>query len=212
MLFITLEGIDGSGKTTISKMLKDSLVQKGYDVLLTREPGGEPLAESIRKMILDTESDPTPWTETLLYVAARKQHLDKIIIPALKEGTIVICDRFMDSTSAYQGYGRNIGMTDVDELQNIVLGLTQPDLTIFFDITPKEAQIRLMNRKRNADRLEKEDQKFHEAVYEGYQMLISENTDRIKVVDSRKAINEVLQQVDFLVENAINERMTAKNG
>ncbi|AHI52350.1 dTMP kinase [Spiroplasma culicicola] len=211
MLFISLEGVDGSGKTTISKMLKDSLVQKGYDVLLTREPGGEPLAESIRKIILDTKSAPTPWTETLLYVAARKQHLDTIIIPALKKGTIVICDRFMDSTSAYQGYGRNIGITDVDELQNIVLGMTKPDLTIFFDITPKEAQIRLMNRKRSADRLEKEDLKFHEAVYEGYQMLISENTERIKVIDSRKPINEVLQQVDFLVENAINERMKMRN-
>jgi len=113
----------------------------------------------------------------------------------------------MDSTSAYQGCGRNIGMADVDELQNIVLGSTKPDLTIFFDITPKEAQIRLINRKRTVDRLEQEDQKFHEAVYEGYQMLISENSDRIKVVDSRKQINEVLQQVDFLVANAINERM-----
>ncbi|AHB35857.1 dTMP kinase [Spiroplasma apis] len=207
MLFISLEGIDGSGKTTISKMIKDKLLQKGYQVLLTREPGGEPMSENIRKIILDPEAKITPWTETLLYVAARKQHLDTIIIPALKKGIIVICDRFMDSTSAYQGCGRNIGMADVDELQNIVLGSTKPDLTIFFDITPKEAQIRLINRKRTVDRLEQEDQKFHEAVYEGYQMLISENSDRIKVVDSRKQINEVLQQVDFLVANAINERM-----
>ncbi|AGR40706.1 dTMP kinase [Spiroplasma taiwanense] len=207
MIFISLEGIDGSGKTTISKMIKNNLIQKGHKVLLTREPGGEPLAEELRRIVLDKNTSITPWAETLLYVAARKQHLESIIIPALKEGTIVICDRFMDSTSAYQGYGRNIGMADVTELQNIVLGATKPDLTIFFDITPKEAQIRLLNRKRNIDRLEQEDQKFHEAVYEGYQMLISENSDRIKVVDSRKPINEVLQQVDFLIDNVLSERM-----
>ncbi|AGR41713.1 dTMP kinase [Spiroplasma diminutum] len=206
MIFISLEGIDGSGKTTISKMIKDNLMQKGYNVLLTREPGGEPLAEEIRRIILDEKTKINPWAETLLYVAARKQHLDSIILPALKEGTIVICDRFMDSTSAYQGYARNIGMADVSELQNIVLGSTKPDLTIFFDITPKESQIRLMNRKRSADRMEQEDQKFHEAVYEGYQILISENSDRIKVVDSRKPISEVIQQVDFLIDNALNER------
>ncbi|QBQ07210.1 thymidylate kinase [Spiroplasma gladiatoris] len=211
MLFITLEGIDGSGKTTVSKMLKDSLMQSGHRVLLTREPGGEPLAETIRKIILDTESNPTPWTETLLYIAARRQHLDKVIVPALKDGIIVICDRFMDSTSAYQGYARNIGVTDVEEVQNIVLGTTKPDITIFFDITPKEAQVRLLNRKRNPDRLEKEDQKFHEAVYAGYQMLISENTERIKVIDSRKPINEVMQQVKFIVDNAIGELISNNN-
>ncbi|QGS51376.1 dTMP kinase [Spiroplasma tabanidicola] len=211
MLFITLEGIDGSGKTTVSKMLKDSLIQSGHRVLLTREPGGEPLAEDIRKLILDTNQKPTPWTETLLYIAARKQHLDNVIIPALKEGIIVICDRFMDSTSAYQGYARNIGIADVEEVQNIVLGLTKPDVTIFFDITPKEAQIRLLNRKRNPDRIEKESQKFHESVYEGYQMLISENTERIKIVDSRKPINEVLQQVKFIIDNAIGDLISNHN-
>ncbi|ASP27783.1 thymidylate kinase [Spiroplasma corruscae] len=207
MLFISLEGIDGSGKTTISKMIKDNLSQKGYKVLLTREPGGEIFAEDIRQMILDKKNIITPWTETLLYIAARKQHLDKVVIPALKSGTIVICDRFMDSTSAYQGYARNIGMTEIDEVQNIVLGSTKPDLTIFFDITPNEAHIRLLKRKRKPDRLESENALFHEAVYEGYQILISENTDRIKVVDSRKPINEVLQQVDFLINDALNQRM-----
>lgn len=212
MLFITLEGIDGSGKTTIAKMLKDSMTQKGFKVLLTREPGGDPLSEKIRHMILDDQNSPTPWTETLLYVAARKQHLDKIIIPALKEGKVVICDRFMDSTSAYQGHARNIGMADVDELQNIVLGPTKPDLTIFFDITPKEAQARLISRKKVADRIEKEENDFHEAVYEGYKILISEHSERIKVVDARKIIQEVLTQVEFLVENTINERINRKNG
>lgn len=209
MIFVTLEGIDGSGKTTISKMLKDNLTQKGFKVLLTREPGGEELSERIRHMILDIKIDPSPWTETLLYIAARKQHVDKIIIPALKNGIIVICDRFIDSTSAYQGHARNIGMSDVDEIQNIVLGTTKPDLTIFFDITPREAMIRLANRKR--DRLESEDQKFHEAAYEGYQVIISENFERIKVVNARKTIQEVLSQAEFLIENVINERIGLKN-
>ncbi|AKX33676.1 thymidylate kinase [Spiroplasma litorale] len=207
MLFISLEGIDGSGKTTISKMIKDNLSQRGFKVLLTREPGGELFAEDIRQMILDKKNIITPWTETLLYIAARKQHLDKVVIPTLKAGTIVICDRFMDSTSAYQGYARNVGMAEIDEVQNIVLGSTKPDLTIFFDITPKEAHIRLVKRKRKPDRLESEDSVFHEAVYEGYQILVSENTDRIKVVDSRKPINEVLQQVDFLINDALNKRL-----
>jgi len=135
--------------------------------------------------------------------------VDKIIIPALKNGIIVICDRFIDSTSAYQGHARNIGMSDVDEIQNIVLGTTKPDLTIFFDITPREAMIRLANRKR--DRLESEDEKFHEAAYEGYQVIISENFERIKVVNARKTIQEVLSQAEFLIENAINERIELKN-
>nr|WP_253723538.1 dTMP kinase [Spiroplasma citri] len=133
MLFITLEGIDGSGKTTISKLLKEKLRSEGYQVVLTREPGGNEIAEQIRNVILSKHNlGMDPWTEALLYIAARRQHVVEDILPALKRGEIVICDRFMDSTSAYQGYARGLGIWTLDEVQSIVLGTTKPDLTLFF--------------------------------------------------------------------------------
>lgn len=208
MVFISLEGVDGSGKTTVSKILKDDFLSKGFNILLTREPGGEEISESIRKLILDQDNvDMNAWTEALLYIAARKQHLDKVVVPALKDKTIVICDRFMDSTTVYQGFARHLGIADIDEIQNIVLGSMKPDLTIFFDISPQEARVRMMNRSRKADRLDNEDITFHEKVYEGYQVLISQNNDRIKVVDARKPINEVAQQAAFLIQNILDERL-----
>ncbi|AHI53421.1 thymidylate kinase [Spiroplasma sabaudiense Ar-1343] len=208
MIFISLEGIDGSGKTTIAKIVKEKILEKGYDVILTREPGGEEISEAIRKLILDkNNTSMTHWTEALLYIASRKQHVDRKIIPALKSGKVVICDRFMDSTTVYQGYARGIGMAEIDQVQNVVIGSAKPDLTIFFDINPKEAQIRLTSRVRSADRLDLEDEKFHQVVYEGYQLLISNNTDRIKVVDARKSVNEVVQQVEFLILEALEERL-----
>lgn len=207
MIFISLEGVDGSGKTTIAKLLKDDLVQKGFKVLVTREPGGAKISEQIRTIILDNKNvSMDPWTETLLYIAARKQHLEDVIIPTLKSNTIVICDRFMDSTSVYQGFARFLGITDVDEVQNIVLGAMKPDLTLFFDITPKEAQMRILKRNKNLDRLESENFEFHEKVYEGYQILINEYNSRIRVINARKTIGEVAQEAIDIIQNVLNER------
>ncbi|WP_425380025.1 dTMP kinase [Spiroplasma endosymbiont of Stenodema calcarata] len=207
MLFITLEGIDGSGKTTISKLLKEKLRSKGYQVVLTREPGGNEIAEQIRNVILSKHNlGMDPWTEALLYIAARKQHVTEDILPALKEGTIVICDRFMDSTSAYQGYARGLGIRTLDEVQSIILGTTKPDLTLFFDIEPTIANERMKIRKESEmNRLDLEQNSFHEKVYEGYQVLISEHPERIKVIDARKSITEVLEQVYYYVDEIIKK-------
>ncbi|AGM24596.1 dTMP kinase [Spiroplasma chrysopicola] len=214
MLFITLEGIDGSGKTTIAKLLREKLRSEGYNVVLTREPGGDEIAEQIREIILSKKNEKMdPWTEALLYIAARCQHVSQDILPALKEGAIVICDRFMDSTSAYQGYARGLGIRTLDEIQSMVLGTTKPDLTLFFDIEPKVALNRMQERSEDEmNRLDLEKSTFHEKVYEGYQVLISEHSERIKVIDADKSINEVLEQVYYYVYNAIDKIKAQKNG
>ncbi|AGM25605.1 thymidylate kinase [Spiroplasma syrphidicola EA-1] len=214
MLFITLEGIDGSGKTTIAKLLREKLRSEGYNVVLTREPGGDEIAEQIREIILSKKNEKMdPWTEALLYIAARCQHVSQDILPALKEGAIVICDRFMDSTSAYQGYARGLGIRTLDEIQSMVLGTTKPDLTLFFDIEPKVALNRMQERSEDEmNRLDLEKSTFHEKVYEGYQVLISEHSERIKVIDADKTINEVLEQVYYYVYNAIDKIKAQKNG
>lgn len=213
MLFITLEGIDGSGKTTISKLLKERLRSKGYQVVLTREPGGNEITEQIRDVILSKHNlGMDPWTEALLYIAARKQHVMEDILPALKEGAIVICDRFMDSTSTYQGYARGLGIRTLDEVQSIVLGTKKPDLTLFFDIEPAMANERMKIRNENEmNRLDLEQESFHEKVYEGYQVLISEHSERIKVVDARKSVNDVLEQVYYYVDEIIQKIKDKEN-
>ncbi|WP_374696719.1 dTMP kinase [Spiroplasma endosymbiont of Polydrusus formosus] len=214
MLFITLEGIDGSGKTTISKLLKEKLRSEEYQVVLTREPGGNEISEQIRNIILSKHNlGMDNWTEALLYIAARRQHVVEDILPALKEGVIVICDRFMDSTSAYQGYARGLGIRTLNEVQSIVLGTTKPDLTLFFDIEPTTANERMKVRNEGEmNRFDLENNLFHEKVYKGYQVLISENTDRIKVVDARKTVNEVLEQVYYYVEEIIQKIKDKANG
>ncbi|PQP78558.1 dTMP kinase [Spiroplasma sp. ChiS] len=214
MLFITLEGIDGSGKTTISKLLKEKLRSEGYQVVLTREPGGNEIAEQIRNVILSKHNlGMDPWTEALLYIAARRQHVVEDILPALKRGEIVICDRFMDSTSAYQGYARGLGIWTLDEVQSIVLGTTKPDLTLFFDIETTMASERMKVRNEvEMNRLDLEKNSFHKKVYEGYQVLISENAERIKVIDASKSVNEVLEQVYYYVDEIIQKIKDKENG
>ncbi|WP_422397540.1 dTMP kinase [Spiroplasma endosymbiont of Labia minor] len=211
-MFVTFEGIDGSGKTTIIKLLIDKIRQRGYDVISTREPGGDEIAEQIRNVVLDVNNkNMSPWAEALLYIAARKQHLDSTIIPALKNNKIVICDRFMDSTTVYQGFARGLGMEEVDEIQRIVLNHATPDVTIFFDINPDQARQRINERQKAEDRLDSENLAFHKKVYEGYQILISQNSDRIKIVDARQEINDVIQKVEFIILEAIESVLNNKN-
>src|SRR5699024_7776094 len=138
--------------------------------------------------------------------ASRKQHLEKPIIPALRAGTVVISDRFMDSTTVYQGFARKLGITDVSEVQDIVIGSAKPDITLFFDISPEEAKERMKTRNRAQDRMDDETDEFHEKVYEGYKMLINENSDRIKVIDARKPIDVISRQAMYLIEELLEER------
>ena len=194
--FISFEGPDGSGKTTQINLLEEYLTNKGYEVLVTREPGGTPISEAIRKIILDTgfrEMDPV--TEMLLYAASRAQHVEELIKPALDKGKIVLCDRFVDSSIAYQGVGRGLGIDVVEKINKVALQGTLPDLTLFFDIDPEEGLKRGQGRDRQVDRLELEDLAFHKKVYEGFSMLYSRYPDRFRRIKADGHIHEIHCQI-----------------
>ena len=185
--FITFEGPEGAGKTTVIATLHERLEAAGKQVVLTREPGGIRIAEQIRSIILDndnTEMDAK--TEALLYAAARRQHLIEKVIPALNAGAIVLCDRFIDSSLAYQGHARGLGIDEVLLINQFAIENTMPDLTIFFDINPEEGLARIMNNSsREKNRLDKESIAFHEGVYQGYKELLQRYPERIVVTNAR---------------------------
>ena len=201
-LFITFEGPDGSGKTTIAALVGKALNEKGIDVVLTREPGGIDIAEQIRKIILEPKNTAMDKrTEALLYAAARRQHLVEKVLPALNEDKIVICDRFVDSSLVYQGAGRGIGIEEVYEMNLFAIEDIMPDFTIFFDIDPKTGLARTKkDENRTLDRLDLEDLSFHQKVYEGYMEVINKYKDRIISIDASKSIEEVLTTVVTIIE------------
>lgn len=190
-LFVTFEGTDGCGKTTQMKRAADWLRGRGYEVVSTREPGGCPISERIREIILDVGSaGMTAECEAMLYAAARAQHVSEVIRPAVKRGAIVLCDRFLDSSLVYQGVGRGLGMGAVRALNRLGVDGCQPDLTLFYDISPERA----MQRRRAAsapDRLELEEKEFFEAVYGAYKALAAEDPERIAVIDADRPIDAV---------------------
>ena len=180
--FITFEGCEGSGKSTQLKLLSQYLSDRGIDFVLTREPGGGEISEEIRKIILNGKyTDMSGECEALLYAAARVQHLKDVIIPALGQGKLVICDRYVDSSLAYQGYARGLGVAYIAQINDFALGKYRPDLTVFLDIPPAEA----FRRKHGADpddRMEQLGLEFHEKVYSGYKSLLRDYP-RICAVD-----------------------------
>lgn len=195
-LFITLEGGEGAGKTTIISLLKNRLEQLGYEVITTREPGGSKIAEKIRNVILDpdhTEMDAR--TEALLYAAARRQHLVEIIVPALEEGKIVLCDRFLDSSLAYQGYARGLGIDEVFTINKFAIEEVMPNLTLFFDILPEKGLARISNNEgREQNRLDLENIRFHEQVYEAYNKLIETYPERIRRINADQPLEKVEEE------------------
>ncbi|MCM8901861.1 dTMP kinase [Caldicoprobacter algeriensis] len=200
-IFITFEGPDGAGKTTQVKLLERHLRQKGYDVLVTREPGGTPVGEEIRKILLNRSyKDMDAVTEMYLYAASRAQHVRRVIKPALDEGKMVLCDRFVDSSVAYQGFGRGLGMDVVEAVNRYALGGIVPDLTLFLNIRPEDALARGRIRSEELDRLESEELEFHRRVYQGFLVLQKKYTERIKEVDASRSVDEVFEQVRRLVE------------
>jgi dTMP kinase len=203
--FITVEGPDGAGKSTILKELYRKLIEEGFEVVQTREPGGVSIAEQIREVILNKDNTAMDIrTEALLYAAARRQHLVEIVIPALEKGSIVICDRFIDSSLAYQGNGRGIGMTEVMNINQFAIEDKMPDLTLYFDISPEEGLKRIARHDgREVNRLDLESLDFHQKVYEGYQSLIKQYPDRIKVIDASKSKEEVFEQAYDIVKRFI---------
>ncbi len=191
-LFVTFEGPDGSGKTTISQLVYKRLQQLGYKTIYTREPGGIEISESIRDIILDPKNTNMDIrTEALLYAASRRQHLVEKIIPALADNYIVICDRFIDSSLAYQGHAREIGIDEVYKMNEFAVEGVMPDMTLFLDISAEEGLNRIKDRNFK-DRLDLESMDFHNKVYEGYQIVLNRFKDRMQVIDAARSIDEIV--------------------
>lgn len=213
-MFITFEGPDGSGKSTVIKAVYEKLLKDNFDVLLTREPGGTPIAEKIRDIILDNSNTALdPRTEALLYAASRRQHLVEKIWPALKEGKIVLCDRFIDSSLAYQGGGRNLGVENVLNINLFATENTYPDISLFFDVSPEIGLSRVnSDKKRVADRLDNENENFHDKVYETFKKIVANNKNRFIVIDASKPLNEVIENTYQILKKKLNElRWISKN-
>lgn len=192
-MFITFEGPDGSGKSTIIQKVYDYLIENNYDVIKTREPGGSPIAEKIRNLILDTENIKMGYrTEALLYAASRAQHVEETILPALNENKIVLCDRFLISSLAYQGVGRGLGIENVRNINEFAINGVFPDFVLFFNVDP----ITTLKRKSSldtADRLEKEGNNFHERVYNGYKEILNSEKN-IEIIDATQSVEDVFSQ------------------
>lgn len=193
--FITIEGCEGAGKSTQLKKLEEFLQKSGKEFIFTREPGGTRIAEQIRKIILDGENvEMCDETEALLYASARVQHIKEKIIPSKEEGKIVICDRYIDSSFAYQAFARGLGMDFVKGVNVYAVKNCMPDLTLFLDISPEEAFIRKGGADIN-DRLEQSGIAFHKKVYEGYISLAKSEPQRIAVVNARLSADEVFEEI-----------------
>ncbi len=185
-LFISFEGIDGCGKSTQIELFRKRIEAEGYPVILIREPGGTPIGEAIREILLDkVNTGMAPETELLLFEAARAQNVRDVIAPALAEGRIVLCDRFADSSTAYQGYGRRLGAQTAEWLNRYATSGVRPDLTFYMDLDPDAAQARLSVRKRGTDRLDSEDHDFMRRAREGYLALAAAEPDRFRIIDAR---------------------------
>ncbi len=193
--FISFEGIDGSGKSTQTKLLKQALEASGHDVILTREPGGSPGAEEIRALVL--QGDPDRWsahTEILLFTAARRDHLERTIQPALDAGKVVICDRFADSTRMYQGLSRGDLRSTVDQLHDLMIGI-EPDLTILIDMDPAQGLSRALSRNTAEERFEDFGESLQVAMRKGFLSLAQEFSDRFVIIDGAQAIEAVAQDI-----------------
>jgi len=202
--FISFEGGEGSGKTTLIEMLTNELNQLGYKIVKTREPGGSKIAEEIRNVILNIDNvDMDYMTEALLLAASRRQHLAEVIIPALNDEKIVICDRYVDSSLAYQGYARGLGIKEVYEINKYATEGILPELTIYIDVDPNIGLSRIKNNRREVDRLDLEKISFHQKVREGYLEIAEMFSDRIKIVDGNRTAEEIYKDIKKEVLNIL---------
>lgn len=204
-VFITFEGPEGSGKSTIIKGVNEYLL-KNYETLVTREPGGISLSESIRDLLLNDEYDMDGKTEALLFAASRRVHLVEKIIPALKSGKIVLCDRFIDSSLAYQGFARGLGFDSIFTINKFAIETNMPDLTIYLRLDPKIGLLRKKDNNVEHNRLDNEEIDFHERVVMGYNKLSEEYPDRIKTVNAKQDVEAVLNDTIHIIEQFIKSR------
>ncbi len=197
-VLITFEGNDGAGKTTAIEQVYERLKAKGADVILTREPGGSKIAEKIRELLLDVDNAMDPKTEALLYAASRREHLVSTILPALKKNQIVLCDRYLDSSLAYQGEGRSLGLQKIEALNDFGLEGFRPDLTLFFALDP-QTEAKRMNQRGELNRLDQESLEFHQKVRDGFEKLRQQYPERIVTIDASKSKEEVLQEATDII-------------
>ena len=201
--FITLEGIEGSGKTSSLKSITDLLDKKNISYVVTREPGGSSIGKELRAILLDPETEISPEVELMLMLSDRKDHVEKIILPNLEKGNWVVSDRFMDSSIAYQGGGRQLGKKLIISLSEY-LNLPQPDLTLLFDL-PVETSLSRVKARGELDRFEKEELEFHKRIRNTYLDLAKNNSNRIEIIDSSKKIESMLSNVKQAIEKLFNE-------
>ncbi len=204
-MLITFEGLDFSGKTTQIKLLTDKLRQNNYDVIVVREPGGTPISEKIRDILLDKKNlEMTQIAELLLFSAARTQLVSQIIIPALKSGKIVICDRYYDSTTAYQGCGRGIPMDAVKQINKLATLGYNPDITFFIDIPLSEVAHRLKESKASADRMESSGDAFYQKVRKGFFDIANSEPKRFLIIDGNRSIDIVADEIWGIVKSKLS--------
>ncbi len=197
-LFITFEGADGCGKTTQLKLLAKHLEQKGFEVVITREPGAVGLGIKIREILLNYEGEVASRAESFLFLADRAQHIETLVKPAIEQGKIVLCDRHTDSTVAYQGFGREQDLEQINLLNKIAVGGIVPDLTYLFDIDVETSMSRVGNEK---DRMESAGVEFHNKVRQGYLEIAKNEPERIKTLDAKNSIENISEQVIEIFEN-----------
>lgn len=199
-LFITFEGADGCGKTTQIKLAAEYLKNKGYDVILTREPGAKGLGEQLREILLNYDGIVSDRCESFLFLADRAQHIDTIVVPAVDAGKIVLCDRHIDSTVAYQGYGRGQDIEQINKLNMIATNNRKPDLTIVFDIDVETSMSRVGSEK---DRMESSGTEFFNKVRHGYLEIAKQEPQRVRVLDAAKSIEEIHEGVIKLINSLV---------
>lgn len=200
--FITIEGIDGSGKSTMSQRIVDKIKERGFDVILTREPGGTDVSEKIREVILHNDIDSK--TEVLLFAASRREHIVKKIKPSLEKGIFVVCDRFLDSSIAYQAYGRGLDKQEILSINNYALGGVKPDVTLYFDVDVERGLARTQKRDDN-NKLDRESVEFYEKIKSAYDDLLFEEPERIRRVNANAELVAVEKEVDKLIERMFME-------
>jgi len=211
-LFITFEGVEGSGKTSQIQHLKKYLTQKGIPYRVTREPGGSPIGEKVRKILLDPEHrEMVPATELLLYEAARAQHVKEVLKPLLKKGGIILCDRFCDATLAYQGYGRRIDLKWIARLNRLASQGVKPDVTFLLDCPSVVGLNRAIQRNRTLkqereERFEREEIQFHRRVRKGYLAIAKKEPHRVKVINTREGEEKVFEKIRKIVDNLIKRK------
>ncbi|RKU08265.1 dTMP kinase [Candidatus Poribacteria bacterium] len=205
-LFITFEGTDGGGKTTQIQRLTADLREAGYDICLTREPGGTPISEQIRDMLLNPDhSEMAATTELLLYAASRAQHVSEVIKPALEAGKVVISSRFADATVVYQGYGRGLDLERIDRLNRIATDGVTPEVTFVLDLPVEIGLQRVQNSRGGLDRLEREKIEFHHRLREGYQIIARQEPQRLKIIDAQVSPDQVYAQIQAIIQSLLDK-------